>query len=307
MDLYPILSSIITLFILIATGFAAYRAGIITRTGISGLSNLLVNITLPCLIIESMQVQMTQALLHNMEILAIIEVIVYAVSFAAAFLLPYLMKGSQFEIGVIRFMIIFSNLGFMGYPVCNALFGSESFFYVSLINIPFGLLVFTIGIYLLRPEIIHLSGIRQIATPGLCASVIGLLFFFLGVSIPSPFSDALSILGSVTTPLAMIVIGSLLATIPLLSMLGDVRIWIVSLARLILIPIAVFLVIRPFVADPLLLFVPVILAAMPVANSTVLLAEEYGVNAELASKGVFLSTLLSLATIPVVALLIGAG
>ena len=153
----------------------------------------------------------------------------------------------------------FSNLGFMGYPVCETLFGGQSLFYVTLINIPFGLLVFTVGIYLLRPDIITQYDLKRILNPGLFASLIGLLFFFCNFTIPHPISDSLSLLGSVTTPLAMIVIGSLLATLPAESLFGDLRIWFISAARLIIIPLLVFLCLRLFITDTLLIFVPVML------------------------------------------------
>jgi hypothetical protein len=305
MDIVPIIQSVGTLCILIAIGFTIYRAGVITRPGVSGLSGLLVNVTLPCLIIESMQVQITDILVSNMQILIIIEMVVYGVSFIAAFIIPHLLGGSVFETGVFRFMLIFSNLGFMGYPVCETLFGPESLFYVTLINIPFGLLVFTVGVFLLRPDVVRNHDMKRILTPGLIASLLGLILFFTQTTIPPPFSESISLLGSVTTPLAMIVIGSLLATLPLGSMLADRRIWIISVFRLAIIPLLVFLIIRPWVFDPHLLLVPIILAAMPVAANTVLLAEEFGVNAELASKGVFLSTMLSLVSIPIIAIIIG--
>jgi malate permease and related proteins len=307
MDLLPIIESILTLFILIAIGYIAYRTGVITRFGVTGLSSLLVNITLPCLIIESMQVPVTPDRVHEIAIIFMIELVVYGISFIAAFLVPYLLSGSQFETGVFRFMLIFSNLGFMGYPVCQALFGHESLFYVTLINIPFGLLVFTVGVFLLRPDLAKNPDLKRILSPGLVSSLLGLLLFFAGVTIPSPLSDSISMLGSVTTPLAMIVIGALLAPLPFCSMFGDFRIWVVSAFRLGIIPLAVLFLLRPFISDLLLLSVPVLLAAMPIAANTVLLAEEYGVNAEIASKGVFFSTILSLVTIPGIALLLGAG
>ena len=307
MDLLPIIESILTLFLLIAVGYLAYRTGVITRSGVTGLSSLLVNITLPCLIIESMQVPVTPDRVHEILVIFTIELVVYGVSFAAAFLVPYLLSGSRFEAGVFRFMLIFSNLGFMGYPVCQALFGQESLFYVTLINIPFGLLVFTVGVFLLRPDLAQNPDLKRILSPGLVSSLLGLLLFFAGVTIPSPLSDSISLLGSVTTPLAMIVIGALLAPLPFCSMFGDFRIWVISAFRLGIIPLVVLVLLRPFVSDPLLLSVPVLLAAMPIAANTVLLAEEYGVNAEIASKGVFISTILSLATIPGVAFLLGVG
>ncbi len=300
MDFLPVATSICTLFTLIGVGFIAFRMGYITRQGASGLSSLLVNIAIPCLIIESMQVPLSSGLLYKMEIIGMIEVVVYVVSFVCALVIPVYLKGSLFETGVLRFMLIFSNLGFMGYPVSYALYGEESVFYVTLINLPFGLLVFTLGVFLLRPDLARNPDLKRIVTPGLIASMIGVCLLGTGISIPSPLEESISLLGSITTPLAMILIGTFLAPLSLYTMISDRRVWIISLCRLVGIPVAVFLIISPFVSDPLLLGIPVLLAAMPVAANTVLLSEEYGVNAELASKGVFISTLLSLITIPLI-------
>lgn len=304
MDFLPVATSICTLFILIGVGFLAFRMGYITRSGASGLSSLLVNVAIPCLILESMQVPLSSGLVYNMEIIAIVEIVVYLVSFVCAIIIPAFMKGSGFETGVLRFMLIFSNLGFMGYPVANAMFGEESVFYVTLINLPFGFLVFTVGVFLLRPDLARNPDLKQILTPGLTASVLGLCLLGTGITIPSPLNESITLLGSITTPLAMIVIGTFLAPLPFFSMISDMRVWVISGARLVLIPVIVYLIISPFVTDPLLLGIPVLLAAMPVAANTVLLSEEYGVNAELASKGVFISTLLSLITIPLVGIVL---
>jgi len=234
--------------------------------------------------------------------IVVIEVVVYLISFAFAAVVPLFLKGSSFETGVLRFMLIFSNLGFMGYPVAYAMFGPESVFYVTLINLPFGFLVFTLGVFLLRPDLARNPELKRIVTPGLIASIFGLFLLVTGITIPSPLNESVSLLGSITTPLAMIVIGTFLAPLPFLGMVSDIRVWAISLLRLLVIPFAVFLIISPFISDPLLLGIPVLLAAMPVAANTVLLSEEYGVNAELASKGVFISTLLSLVTIPLIGL-----
>jgi malate permease and related proteins len=304
MDLLQIATSIFTLFILIGVGFVAFRFGYISRSGASGLSSLLVNVTIPCLIIESMQVPLSSGLIYSIEILVIIEIVVFGVSFFMAAIVPYFLRGSPFETGVLRFMLIFSNLGFMGYPVAHAMFGEESVFYVTLINLPFGFLVFTLGVILLRPDLASHPDIKRIVTPGLLASCFGLFLFVTGLIIPSPLKESISLLGSITTPLAMIVIGTFLAPLSFIAMVSDFRVWIVSGFRLLIIPVIVFMIIRPFTTDPLLLGIPVLLAAMPVAANTVLLSEEYGVNAELASKGVFISTILSLLTIPVIGLLL---
>ncbi len=304
MEFTSIFLNILTLFVMIGIGYAAYKINFITRPGLSQLSSLLVNILLPCLIIDSMQIPLTVEHMNEMEWIFVIEGIYYIIALITALIVVRFMAGSIFETGVLKFMFLFSNLGFMGYPIANAAFGENSYFYVTLINLPFSLVVFTIGIYLIKPGQNIRDSIKNLISPGLFASVLGLLFFFLEVNIPPPLSGAIELIGGTTTPLAMIVIGALLATLPVSYIVTDKRIFIVSLFRLIILPLILFIVIRSFVISPMLIAIPVLLAAMPVAANAVLLAEEYGANSELASKGVFLSTFLSLFTIPAFCILL---
>lgn len=233
-------------------------------------------------------------------------VVFYGVSFALAFTVPRFVADSDLEEGgVMRFMLVFSNLGFMGIPVAGAVFGPESIFYVSIFNLTFSILLFSVGVLMLRPDMGKYLDPKLFLNTGLIASVAGLILFVLQVHIPSPFADVFTLLGSTTTPpLAMVVVGALLATLPIEGIFTDKKIWAITLLRLCVIPIAVFLVLRPFVEGPFLLGVPVLLAAMPVAANAVMLAEEYHVDSTLASKGVFLTTILSLVTLPLITLLI---
>ena len=145
---------------------------------------------------------------------------------------------------------------------------------------------------------------KLLITPGLVASVFGMALFLAGYHIPYSADAALDWIGKATTPLAMIVVGALLATLPVRRLAGDGRIAIIAALRLLLLPALAFLILSPLVSDRLLLGTAVLLIAMPVAANTVLLSEEYRVDATLASQGVFLTTLASLATIPLIELLL---
>jgi len=301
MNFLTIIDSIVILFILMGVGYVSYKSGIITRDGAHGLSSFLVNITLPSLIVVSMQIPLSDETFgRTMEMFAI-AVIYYILSFAFAFTVPKYLTDSDLEKGVYSFMLVFSNLGFMGIPVTAAIFGSEAVFYTSLVMLPFGILAFSVGILMLRPDMGKYFDPKLFLNSGIVASLIGLVFFFTGFHIPGPFIDVLEILGSITTPLAMVVTGSLLATMPASSMFKDFRIYAMTLFRLIIIPAVLYLILRPFVSDNLLLGIIVILAGMPVAANAVLLAEEYNVDSSAASKGVFISTLLCIFTIPLMA------
>lgn len=304
MDFFVVVNSIIVLFILMAVGYASYKAKIINRSAAGGLSSFLVNISLPCLIIISMQIPLNEEIFANTMEMFLIAGIYYALSFVFALIVPKFFVKSDLERGVYRFMLVFSNLGFMGIPVTIAMFGEEAAFYTSLFMLPFGLLVFSAGILMLRPDMGKYFDKKLILNPGIIASLAGLLFFFTGYSIPEPFFNVIDTLGSMTTPLAMVVVGALLAAMPIKEMFSDTKIYIMSAFRLLVIPFALFLLLRPFVDDPLMLGIPVILAAMPVAANAVLLAEEYNVDSNAASKGVFISTLMCLATIPIIGILL---
>lgn len=304
MDFFEVTNSIVILFIMIAIGYACYRLNVIDRQGAKGLSSFLVNISLPCLIIVSMQIPLTEESFGGAVEMLGVALAYYLISFAFALTVPRFIPGNESEKGVMQFMLVFSNLGFMGIPVTAAIFGTEAVFYTSLVMLPFGLLVFSAGILMLRPDMGRTLNPRLFLNSGIISSLLGLLFFFTGFSIPSPFIDVLEILGNLTTPLAMVVVGALLATLPISGMFSDKRTYVISFIRLIAIPFAVYLVLTPFVNNTLFVAVAVLLASMPVAANAVLLAEEYEVDSTFASKGVFISTILSIVTVPVIAALL---
>jgi predicted permease len=175
---------------------------------------------------------------------------------------------------------------------------------VILFNLPFNFLVFTMGVWLLARGRPGNLDVKSLLSPGLVASFVGLALFLVGYTLPSPVETGLDLIGSVTTPLAMLVVGALLATLPVSRLAGDWRIHLLTGLRLIVFPVIAFLVLSPFITDKLLLGVAVLLIAMPVAANSVLLSEEYKVDATLASQGVFISTLLCLATIPILEVLL---
>lgn len=299
MEIQLVFSSIGILFILIGIGFLVFHLGAIKREWIPALSSIVLNITLPCLIIMSMQVPLSAERMSDTISVFLIQALIYAISCAIALALPHLLCMASEHCGVHRYMVLFSNLGFMGYPICAALYGPESAFYVTLVNIPFGLLAFSLGVYLIRKDTETVS-FRNILNPGLIASILGLCFFLTGVVIPYPISTSLDMLGSITSPLAMVAIGAMIASMPVSSTFRDWRMYVISAIRLLVIPCITFLILRPFISDPLLLGVPVLLSAMPVAANTVFMAQEYGGDIEVASRGVFLSTILCFITLPLI-------
>jgi len=304
MELIAIIVAIASLFVLIALGYAARKYGILNGDRVHLISHVLVNIALPALTLSSMQVPDTAKTMGTVDHMLLVAVIYYLAALVAGIFICRFIPSTSEEKGVFQFMLVFPNTMFMGIPVALAVLGPSSLFYVILFNVPFYFLVFTLGVWLLargRPEKID---IKVLLTPGLVAAMVGLVLFLGEYTIPAPVESALDLVGSATTPLAMLVVGAMLATLPLQRLAGDWRVYLVTALRLIVFPVVAFLVLSPFVTDKLLLSVAVLLIAMPVAANSVLLSEEYNVDATLASQGVFISTVMCLATIPILELLL---
>lgn len=298
MDFLTVVIAIATLFVLIAVGFGARKYTLIKDKHIHLISHILVNVSLPALTIASMQVPETAKTMGIVDQMIVVAVAYYLAAFAFGLLLCRFLPTTPEEKGVFQFMLVFPNTMFMGIPVALAVLGQTSLFYVILFNVPFYFLVFTLGVWLLargRPGKIDL---KILLSPGLVAAIVGLALFLFQYHLPTPVQSGLELIGSATTPLAMIVVGAMLATLPLSRLAGDWRIYLTTALRLVIFPVAAFLILSPFVSDHLLLGVAALMIAMPVAANSVLLSEEYGVDATLASQGVFISTVLCLATIP---------
>jgi len=312
------ISQSVILFILMATGFAAARMGVFNGDSKKSLSRLLVDFTLPALIIVSMQKPFTPDLRDQALRVLALSTVVYALSFPLAFLLtsPY-KKASPKEKGVHRFAVCFSNVGFMGFPIAQAILGKDSLFMVSVYNIPFQVLAFSAGILLITgnqaagrkgrrdPDSApsakgFVKSVLKLANPAIISALLGFALFIFSIKIPSLLFTSMQLLGDTTTPLAMVLIGANLAATRLGSLFGNRRLWTTSAFRLALLPALVYLLAKAAGLQGLELSVPVLIAAMPVAANSSILATVYDGDADTASALVFLSTVLSLISIPLV-------
>lgn len=297
------------LFLLIATGFGAGKAGVIKGDTVRALSRFLVDFTLPALIIISMQRTYTSDLRDQSLRVLLISSVVYASSFPLAFAATKLYRGADKpELGVHRFAMCFSNVAFMGYPVAESLLGRESLFIVSIYNIPFQILAFSVGVLMLAGKASNpasgktglAESMKVLLNPAIASVLIGFMLFLGSVSIPDPLYTAMDLLGGMTTPLAMVVIGVVLSQTRLTGVLSNPRLWTTTGYRLALHPLLVYLFARALGLGGLELAVPVLVSAMPVAANSTILAGVYGGDSVTAAALVFVSTILSLATIPLI-------
>lgn len=303
MSLPPSSLQVFILFLLMAAGFAAAKLRILDEGTVAKLSRFLVVFVVPCLVVVSMQKPLSPELRSEAFLVLGLSFASYALAFPLAFLLSRLMRLEGPRAGVHSFAAVFSNVAFMGFPVLQGLFGKDILFAASIATMPFQLLAFSVGAAMLASGTGRKArlGLSSFVKPAGLASLLGLGLFLLNLRLPEPLFRAASLLGDTTTPLSMCVIGATLAETDLGGALGDWRIWLSSLWRLLGLPLLLWLLLRAFGVGGTVLGLLVIMTAMPVAANATMLSAAYGGDRKRASSLIFVSTALSLLTIPFLA------
>ena len=299
MNMDALSEQMILLFALILVAYIASKIKFLPANSNKVLSDLVVNITNPATILYA--VATSSRTLSNGAVLGILGIT--TLTLAGQILLAHgytkVLRIDPRPAGVYRFMLVFSNCGFLGYPVVRALFGGDAVFVASMYNLVFQILSFTYGVRQVGGD----PSSRQVTpkmfmTPMVVTSVLALVLYLLNVPFHPMLVEALSLLDRITSPASMLVIGCVLAAYPLKTIFGGWHVYLFCVVRLIVIPVIVWAVLRLFVTDALILGVMVVISAMPAATNTVLVCSKYNGDESTAASGLFVSTALSLVTLP---------
>lgn len=302
------MNQVIILFLVIIVGYFVKKRHLVQDSMKEDITNLVVNITLPAFIFTSMTASFSIEILKNSGKLIVISFSMYAFAFLLGKVFVLITKPSRSEAPIYRYIIAFSNCGFMGYPVIDALLGSQGVFYAAIFNLGFTTLVWTYGVSIIKGESNEKRSIAQslksIITPPFIAILAGFLTFLFQIKWPFFLTESLSLIGRVTSPLSMMLIGFILSEIHIKDILAGDRIYLVTLIRLVILPSSLFFILNAFGLEGYLIQIPVIIAAMPAAANTAIISSKYNGNYQLASKGIFITTLLSILSIPLIVTLV---
>ncbi len=302
----PLMETMLILFIMMVIGYIANKIKIMSSATNDEISNLIVNITTPALIIASVLGEETRSAELNVFYLLAIGIILYLglILFGNLFIgvFPFFRSEST----IYKFMLIFGNIGYMGYPIFRSLFGETAVFISVLINMPFNILMFSYGVYSFAKASGRESRFawKNFLSPGLVSAVAALVLYFIPVNVPEFIRSPLASIGNATVPLSMILIGFSLGEIELIEVVKDYKTILISLVKLIVVPTIVFYIAGIFIKDQQLIELLTINAALPAASLIVILATQYKVQYKVSTIGVFVSTILSIATIPLIELLL---
>ena len=329
-----ILQQMIVLFLVMLAGFLAEQKKILDEDTCKKISWIVVNIANPAMILSSVSGG-SRIQLEELAVTVLIATTMFLCLILAAAVLPIALKAEKSQYGVYRVMTVFSNIGFMGFPILSALYGKESLLYAALFVLVYNVLIYTYGILCLdakqgdggksqnQPPSSHarekgnfqasqppctgsrragiLDALKKIGNIGVLASLGALAMYFGNVQVPDLFVQVFDMFASLTAPLSMMVIGASFGQMSFGELAKDVRLLAFSAIKLVGIPVLGMAAISKFVDSQTLLGVCLVMLATPVGSMTAMLAQQYNCDSELASKGVAFTTLLSVATIPAVA------
>mgnify|MGYP004455175083 FL=1 len=293
----------VILFTIVVLGYALCKLGYMGDKFDQKLSSIVIDVTCPALILSSV---MGAELPDRSLILPLLGIgfLTYILLLVFGFWVPRFVFKSRDEQGMIGFALMFANVGFIGYPIVSAIFGPKAVFYAALLNIPNTFFIFTAGVMLVKGEhnMKSLSA-KVLFSPAMIAAFVAALMVAFGVRTPDIIARPVTMVGNITIPAALMVIGSSMARLPLKEIIGSPKVYVASLLRLVVVPLSVYFLFRFCGVSDVINNINTVIIAMPVASYGTMFCLKYGRNPSLMTEMTFVTTLGSILTIPLITLL----
>lgn len=300
-DISGAVSQMAVLLFVACAGFVAAKLGYLDQHTVGKLTKLLLNVTLPCMIVASvgdLDAQGAQGQIMGAFMLSALQ---FFLLLGAGALSNLVLRTPKNERRLYLFMSVCTNTGFIGLPVATAIYGDQTTVICSIFIMVISVFVYSIGFGLLANSSDGRARIpwKSMVNPAVVACLVALALFFSGVRLPAIAEHALGALGGITSPVAMLIVGVIMAGASFKDVVAEWRMYPYILIRQLIVPVALYFVLRAFVPDAALVGVFVIMFAMPVGSMASAFAAQFGQDSALAAKGTVLSTAASFAIIPV--------
>lgn len=289
----------IKFFILIAIGYGLRKGGAISERLEKDLGSLLIRVILPFSIIGSANTSFDRQLSKNLALAGAFALSYYIIAILSLIALSRTMKTDEKTKKIFVNLGTFANVGFLGLPITQEIFGQIGLLYTIVYNLVFQFVFLVFGE-------MYVSGkkkdniVKTIVTdPGILASLSAILLFMSPVKLPKVVADSFLILGSMMTPISLLIIGCRMTTVPITEFFTDRLSWLISFIRLVFFPAVFYFLAKPFGLAPELIAVMIMITGLPSGAMNVIIANEHDCNPAFASKAVALSTFLMLFTLPV--------
>ncbi len=296
-----VFNQVLVIFILMAVGLVLYKTKIFTEAGTAQATKILLTIVMPSVIINAFQTDFDTELLISLMYATLVSIALHII----AILLGKLFFYKKTDRNIINiFSSVYSNCGFMGFPLLTAVFGKEGILYGSAYFTIFTIFSWTHGLFIFAKDKAKFDIKKILLNPGIIGVVIGLLLFFARVRLPYVLSESVNYISMLNTPLAMLILGTHMAKIKISDITDKFNLLIVTLIKLVIVPVAGILIANLFGITGNVTGAVIISASCPTAAMATLFAAQNGNDAVYATVTVVITTLLSVITIPLLTLLI---
>ena len=293
-----ILQTVLGLILLMGIGFLCSKVGLIDQPAEKKLTGLLLKVVQPVYLLMAYQRAFDRGMLRNF----LLCLAMAAFAFLLMILIPYLFfpRGSRDrEVGLL--LSAFPNTGFYGIPLISGIFGVEGVFYLTTMIIMFNILLWTYGVLLMSGQRDSLKNtVKRLVSPSLVAILAGLVCFSLGLLLPDVIASPLKKLGDMSSPMAMLISGSVVARANFKEGLRDFMVYKISFLRVLLLPTVVALSLFWLPVPPMLIIVVVMAAGFPVGSAPLMFCVQYDKNSVLAGECVALTSVLCCVTAPLI-------
>ena len=287
------------LFVYMMIGYVACKKEYFDQEFGKKLSWLVVNVANPMLAISAVVNNEEQIAKKDFYVTVLLAICFYAFFLILAQILPRLIGVQKSDIGVYKMMTTFNNIGFMGFPVIAAAYGNGALIYAVPFSIMFNILCYTWGIQTLCGGG-EKGNWKRIINIGTISGIISIVLFFMQIPVPKMICSLSAGLSNLTGPLSMLVIGISIAAMELKDLFTDVKLLKFAFIKLLVVPVAAMLLVCRVIDNQLICEVFLVMMATPAASMCAMLSQQYGGDYELAAKGVALTTILSVVTMPIV-------
>ena len=308
-----ILQQMVIFSLLICVGAIARRVSVLNHSNLPQFTSLVFNFAMPAIILSGATGDGPH--IEGRELMMVFYAAIITIGLliiSSAVLSRVLRYGKDFY-GVIIVMTTFTNISMMGIPMIYSLFGPSAMIYMTVFLLPYNLLFFSYGYYCMRDRSDSTVGfnwknISKVINPGIIACLLALVLYIANIHLPYVIAQPIRMLGALTGPISMMLIGSFLVDMNWKEVFGDVRVWFYTLGKMIVIPVVIMLIMEQFIDNHLLLGVLLAAVSTPAGAGVPLLAQSLNKKVyPLALKGATFTTLAAVFTMPAVAIITGLG
>ncbi len=301
-NLLTVASQVLMLFIIILVGFICGKTKLVKESAAKSFSNIVLYVATPAAILQAFTgVEKTPERNKNLIFVFLLTLLIHIVMIVLAKLLTFEKDGKANR--VMQFAVIFSNCGYMSFPLQKAILGDEGVFYGAMFVAVFNIVLWSYGSLLASGDKQSLNFKNILLNPTIISVIASVILYVFSIRLPEFLSGAVTSLGNLNTPLPMLIIGFNLSTFPLMQMFTDKRVYLPSVLRVIVLPAVSLGLLLVLGIRGIPLIACTVAASAPTAAATVMFATKYDLDTALASKIASLTTIVSIITMPLFVML----